>query len=270
MFLELPRELQEAVYDKLSVRDRINLNLALPKAHTIKKTIRTDAAKDKRLGIAWYYVTKKKPAHLPRYMQYWMERHSDDPTIQGIIEDIKKKLLETQDMSQKELAQHAAAMLELENDIRNDSVDVSRAQLYPIREVLSYQDNQQLLGLLAAHGTPRVLDKMIEIPVTQSILADLFSGKDVLFTFVNSMRSNDDALKHILANKEKFGIRDEHIEYITQPHLVKIFISFTSVKAIMENFIIPMDVKKQCLEKYIENCLFDCADYMMKEWGVRL
>jgi hypothetical protein len=268
MFLNLPREIQEAVYDKLEIRDRVTLNIALPKTHTIKKTTRTDSVKDKRLGIAWYYFKKRKPSVVPRYINELLLRYHDDPTAQDILNGLKQQQqnnISTTTNTQDAMVKQMSALTQLESDIVGKTVDASRVHLYPCVP-LDTTAKQRLLEAVATHSTPAILDKMIGIPVTHGILLAIFSQTHSLFTIIN--QGTKELMKHILAKQKALGITSAQLEYV--PQTLKLFCRLAPIKTIMEHFVVSVDIKKKALEYYIEMCWFDCAEYMMRECGVRL
>jgi len=87
MFLDLPSNCKELVYDKLHVRDRIALNMALPRSERIVRTAKTCAVVDKRLAIVAKVVKRQPNVKIGARVLEFLTRHRDDPTVLELVRE---------------------------------------------------------------------------------------------------------------------------------------------------------------------------------------
>ena len=79
MLQDLPFELQEVVYNRLPVRDRIKFRMALPRNTKIKFR---DGVKEKKLGVLSKAICKGKVKDISRDMKAFLQTcDASDPTI---------------------------------------------------------------------------------------------------------------------------------------------------------------------------------------------
>lgn len=84
MITDLPAELQECIYNKLCVKDRVMFKMAMPKSSRI---MFKSPSKEKRLGVLVKSIQKKKLASLTKPIKQFLktcDRH--DPTIEAIAD----------------------------------------------------------------------------------------------------------------------------------------------------------------------------------------
>jgi hypothetical protein len=102
MLFDLPKDILEAVYDRLHVHDRLRLNAVLPKDRRIFRTTRTDRDKDRRLALACVATKKlrsKRKVHgdgmskwIPGLspglaLRNFMLDNADDPTVVALTSE---------------------------------------------------------------------------------------------------------------------------------------------------------------------------------------
>jgi hypothetical protein len=84
-FMELPHDVQKIVYNKLNVRDRINLKAVLPKKHT-HVVCSKDTKMENKLGVVATAIKKHKIKKLSIEVKYFLSTiPKDDPTISEIF-----------------------------------------------------------------------------------------------------------------------------------------------------------------------------------------
>lgn len=85
-FLDLPELVVCNVFDRLHVADRMRLNMALPRAHRIVKTLRTDAGNDTSLSVVEFALKRRSKARgLSIKLGSFVHRNRDDPTVCGMM-----------------------------------------------------------------------------------------------------------------------------------------------------------------------------------------
>ena len=86
MILDFPIDVQEMIYKKLEVYDRVRLKIALPKQHTLKFN---DPALERKLGILVTALKKKRVTHLSNKMKIFLVSSvkKDDPTLNTITQN---------------------------------------------------------------------------------------------------------------------------------------------------------------------------------------
>ena len=90
LLLDLPTELRHRVYDALEIDDRIRLNAALPREDRITRTMRTDAKRDRTLGVVARFMKRR---HVPfreleGKIRMFVRENGDDPTIARLFPEV--------------------------------------------------------------------------------------------------------------------------------------------------------------------------------------
>ncbi len=86
-FLDLPKNVQEKVFEGLHVNDRVRFNIALPRHQKFKETTHTNNIKDKKLGVLVKSLKTRKVTTLsPAIMCFLSTVSKDDPTIKDICD----------------------------------------------------------------------------------------------------------------------------------------------------------------------------------------
>ena len=81
-FTQLPSDIQDMIYKKLHVNDRIKLLTVLPKRHAIKINVSSD---EKKLGVLAKAIRQGRVSELSDYMKLFLQTcNSTDPTIHEI------------------------------------------------------------------------------------------------------------------------------------------------------------------------------------------
>ena len=87
-FLDLTRDVQCLIYDRMDIAARFKLNTALPRRHVITKTLHTDTKKDRRIALVAHLFEKQPPSSskdIPNGFLKMMRDYADDPTIKRLL-----------------------------------------------------------------------------------------------------------------------------------------------------------------------------------------
>ena len=85
---DLPLSCVEKIYDELHVHDRLRMNMALPCAQRVTRTIKTDTANDRHLAVAWVAMKKRSSKKLSRPIKALLTRNSGDPTVRAMVAEL--------------------------------------------------------------------------------------------------------------------------------------------------------------------------------------
>lgn len=250
MFLNLPVEIQNTVYDNLDIKHRAKLNMALPRTHTITHTLKTNPDKDKKLRYLSYMIEKKKYTHsnqLSRKCMEFISENQDDPTIKNICKDLN--IVFNPDTS----------VMALITDITNNHVSPNTTYTIPEDTNLTH-----IQYVIAAFATPSTFDTLYwRNPTTSPVISEKLLKKrqaDRSFFFELVNYCNSDLLKHLIARYAEeewlvFGIN--YLKDISQ-----LFFFLGSIKCLCEIVKIPEEKKKQLLQSAIDQMDTEVADYM--------
>ena len=164
-FLDLPRFLQEGIYDLLLIEDRIMLNAALPRDSKIIKTKNTDVIKDRYLAVIRYKTkvqqTTRTPVVLSPQQSKFVKENRCDPTIREFIKTMKITNL-SNDIN-----------LTLPNELLSHigSNNVSPTHDYVIdQKKITRNDINVLLGVVCKYATPATFDIMFHNKTTMLLV----------------------------------------------------------------------------------------------------
>jgi hypothetical protein len=260
MFLQLPKEIQEVIYDKLHVRDRVMLNVALPKEARIKRTIRTDKLRDKQIGMTWHYIMKRKPARLSASMRMFLETHKQDPTVQELI-------MQNKSAAPTAISAHDAAFDLLDDDLNKNSIQFDQLHRYPTAWSLTYMQKCHLCNHIAYRITVPTMQAMIANEQTLQLLRGIIRGVENLFFNLINVR-NEPVLEYILRHQIELEITDAQKRYVTRAETIAILCQPKQLAITFKHFDVPPSVKIQALERMMERCAFEGVEYMMSVQGV--
>jgi hypothetical protein len=261
MFLDLPNDLQENIFDRLHIKDRIKLNAAIPKASKITRTIKTDQRKDKKLGIAYHYFKKKKDKFtVCNNLCKFIQSNRDDPTCSEIVNELFPNKSGNDSCD--------AAVFTLQQDLSNNTINFETFDKLP--EVLKFEQIIVLRNeiLRSKKITFESFQKMIEYPSALNVLKQIFSGFDIFFHIVNE--TNEIILIDVLKHKDVLGINQAQYEHITSKTYASIFNRKQCMEMIIKYFNISYDVQQAWLEKAFESFDTETINWLMIQMGVQL
>lgn len=243
MFLELPRELQEHIYDKLEIDDRNALNQALPYSLQINKTIHTCKSMDRQLSAVWGVFKKKKPDPIPHRLFQFMYSNRDDPTIRRIAKDNDIRF----DVKEKHELYDHVIQIELTDLIQRGNVAAFlRYLLYHVSS-LSYKMIEAIGRVVGMHGSPAIFEAFRGLPQVEEHKDALF--KRIIFNAVNY--ENTSLLVHMTTHTCCEVVKG--LEYIRNPQISRIFaMSPEKVRLLLQYCDLSTDAKNAILEEAID------------------
>lgn len=174
MFLNLPVEVQQTVFDSLDVKDRTKLNMALPKEGKMKHV---SSEKEKKLGILYRAITKKTLTHLT-------------PTIKGFlrtcdVNDVTLKAIAAEFPEERIIQGNDGTLLKKIRDGTATSDDFEFAHEYRSFDLLN----------ALCESTPTMFDIAMSNTRSHKVIMD---GKlSVVFNMFNW--GNEELIAHILS-----------------------------------------------------------------------
>jgi hypothetical protein len=251
MFLDLPYDLQEYIYQKLGPKQRLKMRLVLP-----KDTKLWNAERDRKLLMLKKYIKKRKSdiqtkqkclnqkviSYINKYKsdsyvkRYYVDFKCDESgTSQGLVFDIRNKRVKKEDT----YTSHELSCI--------DSVEV--------RNAIVQTDIQTFSNL-------------IDNPTLHTFIIKLLSDYDFrgfMFGLVNY--KNEELFKHILhshfnGKETLYQSIQQGIEYLSDIRIASIFVNCTSsLKILTDNIKLSQETLNTLLDKSIEN--FDIEPTML-------
>ncbi len=267
MFLDLPVDVQHEVYNRLDIKHRTRLNIALPKPHKISRTTRTNPTKDAKLKYLSQLMKVKryKSANdVPESCMRFITENPDDPTVKEICASLKYT------------PSRQSALLQ---DIRNNTVSISTP--YLLSPSHAYGD---VLTEIARHATPTTFDNILLNPSTSSILTRCFLELNDAISYPNHVGNffftlvnyhNTSLLSHVLLSASLLQPLQRHAQQWRQKaiayleSLAHIFCSLKSIKILCEIVRVSDKSKEKMLTTAIENMDITTADYLTSQ-GAKL
>lgn len=239
MFLNLPIELQHFVYDKLHIKDRKNLNIAL-----VRNKIMKSIDKDKKLAVICYafkHKDKYNPIKSDNIMNFIKLNH-DEPTIKQIIEDYNLTLEMTN-------------VSKLENMIQNN--DVSDIDKLEDIDLLDICTKSKIKNCIARYAKPDTFDAVFNKYILISLDIHLLS--DIFLDSLNY--KNFELFKHLAKTQEY----KDCIEYITTPYICNIFTSrIECLEVILQNITLPENTISYLKAKAIDRLNLKTLELLKK------
>lgn len=255
MLTNLPRDVIETVYDNLHIKDRVKLNIALPKRHRVQNTTNTNSMKDRKISLAYYYFSKRGVQRL-RYtnpLYKFITINKSDPTCAEII----KTYMEANDS--------ANVIQKIITELKNGIVNPTSFQ--------SFKDTAENISELRSFivesrsVTKDTLQKLIDCPESSAVLKKLFESHcTLLFTIINCR--NEDLLDIVLDNKELLGITEDQLKYLDLS--AGIFRDKYFFELILKHVAIPYETQQTWLENALKDCNTETAEWLLYKKNITL
>lgn len=225
MLLQLPRELQEAVYRRLNASDRARLNLAVPRASRFA----ADKKRERKLGILASAFKKKRATKLSNAMRYFLATVPKwDVTVTEMAEHVPEvAAVERKDQGEPSVldrlsrgqatAADAPAILQLEGPAQGEFF----ASCSPTTFAALYDESPEIARAV------------------RGMLDDDNSRSEFAFAIIN--RGNGALLSHMLQDHERYALPIEAFRsYLTNGDNVKRWCSYVwSRKVLFAHFEFP-------------------------------
>jgi hypothetical protein len=257
MFLDLPTDIQENIYDLLNIKDRINLNASLPKKKQIKKTIKTNAQNDKKLGLVYYFFKKKKKINVNSNIYSFIQNNHNDPTCSEIISNLSLKNNIIYPIT-----------LQIHKELNANIVSYDTFDKIPDNIDECCIQNFRNIILYSNKVSSESFNKMIKHPSSLKLLKRLTAKYDLFFDLINQCCEN--TLIEILKNKEILEITEEQFSYIKTDTIAVIFSRKICCNLLIKYFNISYHIQQKWLEKSIEECNLEVTTWLMEEFNVLL
>ena len=189
MLTDLPRELFEAVYDRLHVHDRMRLNAAMPRDRRVTRGARID----ERLALACL-ATKRRRRSAP--LKAFLLDNLAEPTVRSMLEEDATLAEDLRATAREREIRDAKVASDIPRDATKDELEV-------------------LVLDMIRNGTPERLEAFA--PVARQVLEVRHGSKcDALFSALNYQ--NDDMAAHLVSRgRELYGIDvDAMVRFVTE------------------------------------------------------
>ena len=274
--IELPRDVQETIFDLLPPNDRLNLNLAVPKNNAFHKTIKTSQVHNKKLGVITYLLKKKKIKTLPPAIIQFLLENAKDPYAQLLLDKMAVKL----DIKVSKYNNTQFAQIDiLKNEIAaNKLSDKSIAMFENARDDLYLSQMKSVIDVIIHSCTPHTFQVLMENEHARNFVkCHMFDTRDnIFFTLINM--HNEELLKYITSNYHLWPDVnwEEKLQYIQDPSIARIFLGgygpsrIPQIRMLVECVHLPYSVQQLLLEISIQNLYMDVVEYLMNDRHVRL
>jgi hypothetical protein len=273
MFLNLPSDIQENIYDRLHIKDRVKLNIALPRKDRITRTIKTNQKKDKELGMAYYFFKKRKDkVNVMSSIYRFVKKNIDDPTCGDILKDLHQKTVEnkqTEEAGESNQDINISMIIsQIEEELENNNMPLNLFDKLP--ENIEYRHCSYLQDIILRSNRFSVdkIRQLINYPSALKLLRLVFSGYDIIFTIINYR--DEGVLREVLENRDLLGITDSQIDYVRRKEIATIFDRKNCIEMIVKHIHVSYDVQQAWLEKALERCNIELAEWLMKDHSITL
>lgn len=268
-FLDLPRSVQELVYDKLQIEDRIMLNAAVAKHTSFRKTLKTDVMKDKYLSIIRYKTkvqrSKRAPVILTALQMKFVDENKRDPTI--------RRFLRESTFEKLSVAMDLAIPPVLLKHIRSNSV--SPTLTYPFDyDKMTNNDVTTVLGVICDFATPATVIALYRNVSTTNIAKfTLFGGELALQRFSVALLNagNSELFEYVINGcRPEFNIFTGGTkEYLAQAANNRFHNNAVARRLLLKHVPLSAATKRKMLESVMNNMDTEGFDELMAH-GARL
>jgi len=254
MFLQLPKEIQCNIYDRLCADDRVRLNMALPRNEKIRRTLKMTNDRNRKLGLVSYMLKKKRPEKLSAFMTKFILENKDDPTFQEVYKEYGI------DTKPRDVSFLIADIVS--GDFKN------RDKWPTANEILSSEHWGHFLETFARYGNAETFDGMVDL-LKETIFIDEMMSQKLFFDIANY--GNDDLLRYIVEKKDEIPGIAEGCAYISGDLCLTIFRdNLDVIDMIYEIVGIAEEQLKNLMTLYLDELKFESADYLFTSKNVRL
>lgn len=254
MLTKLPKELKELVYDFLPARDRVRMNLALPKGERISKTHKTCPKNDKALGVMSTYL-KKHPAKKIKLSPYVRSLLTKNLVVNPEHDDVKTIFDALEEDDKRSLQQgNSFTLEELLNEGKVTEETLRCLKMYNG----SCLDRSIVFSPLVGKITPGCLDLLMKHPNTKDYFESRFlKDRHCLWSCVHF--GNLDLLDHICDKYKNVCNEEQWVKAIIESD----WYTLKSLKTVLERFHVPEEAKQKWLAQYIEEGKIEMASFLM-------
>jgi hypothetical protein len=252
MIDQIPLHLRELIHRNISVKDRAMLETLFPKTDRISL--------NSRLGIALKYLVKNRPPTISVKLQAFLEKNKDDAVTMEELRDLPEFRMTSFDR--------------LQFDLMMDNLDldaVGNSEKYPLAFTI-YNVFKSEMDWLVDYFTTSSGINVLEMLANRSDANKKWVKTLMYVTFCNmairliDMR-NDVLLKRILSMDLDMS---QNVAYITSPFTLNRWTNIDCLDLALTMFDVSMEKKKKLLHIFIEECEFDCVEYLMNKHGVAI
>lgn len=254
-FLELPKNVQEKIFESLHVRDRARLNIVLPQNQKLNSTTNTNYHKDRKLGVLVKSLKTQKVRNIsPEIMCFLKSVQRKDPTTNDIIElfpEVENVFAQENNKPDTELLTY-----KIQKKMHVDKNDIDTIHSY---------DNYDVIDAIKV-TSPEVFHMLFMHPKGKEFLEnnilinDNISGYSIgLFVFSILLHGNVDLLRHILDNLKTYGVEIENIKTFLYSNIITLGSFYKSRKILFEFFDVPEDSQDRLYCHLIEKMDIDAA-----------
>lgn len=242
MFTELPRGVQEKIFDSLHVKDRAKLNMALPKPLKFTKTIKTSKDVDKKLGVIANAFKKNRIKRVNGQLKsFLLKINEDDPTIQDIVQQFPelKPLYKTKTSS---------SIIEQirENNIQ-DLDDITNEEL-----------NDEIYTTIVKHANVATFQALHDHKKTKAFI-QLKCIDTPHFCLDLIFYSNTNLLEYMLSHEPYNMNKDKVLKYIVSMDLLKLLLMSFNREVFLKYFDVSKDLLENVYVNFIEEMNIEAA-----------
>lgn len=192
LLLDLPADLQEAVYKCLNVRDRARLNMALPKPMKMK----ANKVADRSLAILTKAIKKKRVSKLSRSIKDFL---ATIPKWDTTLEDISRDFSEVKDIEYKNIVPT------LKEKVRK--VELTGDDIKAVLDMHKWSLSDLFQGL-----PPQTFKALYDIQELRPAFRRLLDEMDTFAFDLVSRHANESLLEHLLNEASYYGTTTENIK----------------------------------------------------------
>jgi len=273
MFLTLPRDLQEAIFDLLSPRDRIRLNCAIPKDSEIVKTTLTDKAVTKQLGVISYFIEKTNPNKLSSVTNVFLMANARDPEALVVLRSVypDSALINSWYPDANLKCPVMIHVEQLKKELLSGNVTDGSFEVFKMLLVGQDEVNpacKEIVDTITC-ANPETFDKLVANEHANNFIKRFWFNihENMFFGLINTNR--EPLLRYITGNLDFWPDVDWHsrMEYVRSDTIVKIFADggrVDAIKMIIEYISLPYVSQQRALRIAIENMKMPLAEYLFR------
>ena len=248
LLLDLPTELRHRVYDALEIDDRIRLNAALPREDRITRTMRTDAKRDRTLGVVARFMKRR---HVPfreleGKIRMFVRENGDDPTIARLFPEVGPP-----DVSG---GTHRARFMEALR--ANDAEAIADEARTPAPPEVDRE-----FSVAIWQSAPATFDAVLERRIPGFVC-----DKQAVFNVVN--HRNGPLLDHLADMASTHAFARDGLHHVAMPHIASIFADTNSCESVrvllrLGRRWLTDDALSAMLESAMRSMNVDAADLLL-------
>ncbi len=254
MILELPTEVQELVYDKLMIQDRISLNKALPSKKRFYKTSQTCKQKDIKLHVLMHVFKKNKVSakDISGKLYRFLCENDHDPTIQHIFRENP----ELNPKNGSNNVNYLSVILRKVDNQEDVHKEIEEAPELTSENILSIMERA------AKQCSPEYWDALIGLKKIKEQTNTMKVNFVLIFNMINF--GNIELIKHVVSVQNDYPFLQKSLEEMRLPSFASIFRCTRDIETLLEHVQLSGVVVERMVKHHALNGDFDVALVYLK------